>query len=88
VNQVELDRLNAIARAHGFDAFIPTRPYAVKNARRYGLGATCYCRGPDEAPVAMPLDAGQSAVCGLCGTVFHLFEDRSGIGIRHRVSRS
>lgn len=64
-----------------FDAFLPTRGYAVKDAKRYQLGATCYCQGADKTPWAKPLDAGETARCPLCGTVFHLLEDRTGIGI-------
>ena len=80
----DLDRMNAAARERGFDAFMPTRPavLAEPDRNRYGLGATCYCLGGDREPQRLALEPGETKACPLCGAVFHLYEDRSGIGIK------
>ena len=88
--QADLDRMNAEAQSRGFDAFLPTRPSVLiePDPNRYGLGATCYCRGVDEEPQKLPLKPGQTKLCPLCGTSFHLYEDRTGIGITYPRGRS
>ena len=96
VSAEEMDRLQAIGRDRGFAAVMPVRPTLRRYARRYGMpalehrfgfGATCSCQGTRAAPLCIALRLGDTSACPICGTVFHLFDDFSGIGIRPPAPR-